>query len=149
MDSVLRALTVYLFLLVVFRLLGKRSLGQATTFDFVLVLVISQAVQNALLGYDYSVTNGFVIVLTIVVVDLSLSLLKRRFPLVSRWVEGLPLVVIEEGALLADRMKSARIDEGDVLEAARRLRGIGNLDEIRFAVVERDGDISIIPKPRS
>ena len=79
MDAVLRSLVIYVFLLVVFRISGKRSLSQATTFDFVLLLVIGEATQQALLGEDFSMTNAFVVIVTLVGIDILLSLVKQRW----------------------------------------------------------------------
>ena len=66
MDAIVRGLMVYLFLLILFRIAGRRTLGKITNFDFVLLLIISEATQNAMIGNDYSVTNGFLVILTLV-----------------------------------------------------------------------------------
>lgn len=80
MDSVLRALAIYLFLMVIFRISGKRSLAQITTFDFVLLLVIGEATQQALLGDDFSLTNAALVIATLLGLDTGLSLLQQRLP---------------------------------------------------------------------
>jgi uncharacterized membrane protein YcaP (DUF421 family) len=129
-EAVLRGLAIYLTLLVIFRLTGKRSLGQITTFDFVLLLVISEAVQNGMVGQSYSITTALVLVLTLVGVDLGLSLLKERSVRFQKWIEGLPLILV---------------DEGDILGAAREAHGLERLDQIKYAVLERNGGISVIP----
>lgn len=145
MESVVRAVVVYGALLVLFRLTGKRSLGQITTFDFILLLIISEAAQNGMVGDRYSVTNAVILVLTLVAIDLALSLIKRRAPVVEKWLEGVPLVIVERGRPLVDRMKKARVDESDVLAFARRLHGLERMEQIKYAVLERSGDVSIIP----
>ena len=147
MDAVLRALSVYVFLLIVFRIGGKRSLGQVTTFDFVLLLIIAETTQQALLGDDYSVTNSFLLIVTLFVVDIGLSLLKQRSPRLDRWLEGIPLVIVADGRPVEDYMDKARVDEGDVLHAARELQGLERMEQIKYAVLERNGDITIVPKP--
>jgi uncharacterized membrane protein YcaP (DUF421 family) len=144
MESVLRALAIYAVLMVLFRITGKRSLGQITTFDFILLLIISEAIQNGLVGDSYSITNAFVLVTTLVLVDVGLSLVKGRWPRIERYLDGTPLVIVEGGRLLHDRMGKARVDEGDVLNAARR-EGLERLAQVKHAVLERNGDISIIP----
>jgi uncharacterized membrane protein YcaP (DUF421 family) len=144
MESVLRALAIYAVLMVLFRITGKRSLGQITTFDFILLLIISEAIQNGLVGDSYSITNAFVLVTTLVLVDVGLSLVKGRSPRIERYLDGTPLVIVEGGRLLHDRMGKARVDEGDVLNAARR-DGLERLAQVKHAVLERNGDISIIP----
>lgn len=145
MESVIRAAAIYGLLLAVFRFTGKRSLGQITTFDFVLLLIISEAVQNGMVGTGYSLTNAFVLVLTLVGIDLVLSLAKSRLPGVEKWLEGVPLVIVEHGRPLVERMQKARVDASDVLTAARKLHGLERMEQIKYAVLERSGDISIIP----
>ena len=146
MDAVLRGAAIYLFLLVLLRFAGRRTLGQLTTFDFVLLLIISEATQQALLGEDFSITNAFLVVMTMIGLDIGLSLLKQRFIRLEDWLEGMPVVLIENGRLLKDRMDKERVDEDDILHAARELQGIERIDQIKYAVLERTGGISIIPK---
>lgn len=146
MDTVLRALAMYAFLLVIFRVGGKRSLAQITAFDFVLLLIISETTQQALTGQDYSVTNAFLLVLTLVTVDIVLSLVKRHSPRVDRLVEGRPLVLVNEGKPIAERMAMERVDEEDILSAARTHHGLESLSQIRYAVLERNGGIAIIAR---
>ncbi|MBA3659010.1 MAG: DUF421 domain-containing protein [Gemmatimonadales bacterium] len=146
MSSVMRAVVVYLFLLALFRLAGKRSLSQVTTFDLVLTLIISEAVQQALISDDNSMTNAFLLVLTLVGLDILLSFIKQRSQRLSRLLDGTPVVVVEDGRLLRDRMKRERVDEGDILHAAREHQGLASLDEIAYAVVERSGGITVVPK---
>jgi uncharacterized membrane protein YcaP (DUF421 family) len=148
MESVIRAIVVYLFLLVLFRIMGKRSLGQITTFDFVLLLIISEAIQNGMVGNDHSLTNALVLVLVLTTFDLGLTLVKERWPKFARIAEGTPLIILENGRPLYGRMQKARVDEGDILTAARELRGLERLDQIKYAVLERNGQISVIPQDR-
>jgi uncharacterized membrane protein YcaP (DUF421 family) len=146
MESVIRAAVIYFFLMVLFRIIGKRSLGQITTFDFVLLLIISEAVQNGMVGEDYSVTNAVLLVLTLTTADIGLSLLKQYAPRVGRFLEGTPVILLENGQPYHDRLRKARVDEDDILTAARQHMGLERLDQIRYAVLERNGGISIIPK---
>lgn len=145
MDAVLRASAVYFFVLVVFRLSGRRTLSEMTAFDFVLLLIIGEATQQALLGDDFSVTNAFIIILTLLAIDIGFSFLKDRAPRLARIVDGIPTIVVENGKPLSDRMAKARIDEDDVLGAARELQGIYRMEDIKFAVFEASGKITIIP----
>ena len=145
MESVLRGVAVYGILLVIFRLTGKRSLGQITTFDFILLLIISEAIQNAMVGTGHSVTNALVLILTLVVVDQALHAVKMRVSFLERWLEGAPLVIVENGRALEDRLRSSGIGVSDVLHAARQLHGLERLEQVKYAVLERNGDISIIP----
>jgi uncharacterized membrane protein YcaP (DUF421 family) len=148
MESVLRGAAVYLFLLVVFRIAGQRTLAQITTFDLVLLLIISEAIQQALIGNDNSMTNAGLIVLTLAGLNVVLSVLKQRSKRVEKVLEDVPLVLVAEGRVLKERMDKVRVDEDDILEAARSLHGLERLDQIRYAVLERSGDISIIPQSR-
>jgi Predicted membrane protein len=78
--------------------------------------------------------------------DILLSMWKRRHPLVDKILDGVPLILIENGRLLSDRMKRSRVNEDDILTAARELHGLERLDQVKFAVLERSGGISIVPK---
>ena len=145
MDAVLRAVAIYVFLVVVFRLSGKRTLAEVTTFDFVLLLIISEATQQALLGDDFSVTMALLVITTLVGLDIFFSLVQRRFPPVDRLMSGLPLVLVDNGKLLDERMKKVRVDESEILHAARHLHGLERMDQVKYAVLETSGGISIIP----
>ena len=146
MDTIIRAAAVYFFLLVVFRLAGKRTLAQATPFDLVLLLTISEAVQNAMTRTDQSLTGAFGVVLTLVGLDIALSILKSKSRTFDRLLDDVPVVLVQDGQPLAERMRRARVDESDILEAARELQGLERLEQVRYAVLERDGQISIVPK---
>ncbi|HEY8520670.1 MAG TPA: YetF domain-containing protein [Gammaproteobacteria bacterium] len=144
METVIRGIVVYAFLLLIFRVSGQRSLGQVTTFDFVLLLIIAETTQQALLGEDFSVTNAFLLIATLIALDIFLSLLKQRSERLDAWLEGLPLVIVERGKPLRERMAKARVDEADILSAARQTQGLERMDQIKYAVLERNGAISVI-----
>jgi uncharacterized membrane protein YcaP (DUF421 family) len=146
MNPILRATVVFFFLMLVFRLAGKRSLAQITSFDFVLLLIIGEATQNALIGQDYSLTNAALVIITLVMLDIGLSLVKARFPRLEPVLDDLPLVLVENGRAITDRMREARVDEEDVLAAARELQGLERMDQVKYAVLERSGGITVIPK---
>ena len=146
MESVIRPALVYLFVLLVLRLTGKRTLAQITTFDFVLLLIISEATQQALIGEDNSMINCAIVVSTLIGLNILMSLLKQRFKWFDRLLDDIPLVIVADGKALQDRMYKARVDEDDVLDAAREMHGLESMDQIRHAILERDGQISIIPR---
>jgi uncharacterized membrane protein YcaP (DUF421 family) len=148
MDLVIRGIAVYLFLLLIFRISGKRSLRNATTFDFVLLLIIAETTQQALVGEDASVTGAVLLIVLLVGTDILLSLLKRWSPRIDRLLEGQALVILRNGVPLPTRMHLERVDDEDILSAARETRGIDRLDDIERAVLERNGGISIMPKRR-
>ena len=146
MDAVTRSIAIYLFLLVVFRIAGKRSLAQITTFDFVLLLVIGEATQQALLGNDFSLTNAYLIIVTLIGIDIGFSLIQQRFPRLTPWLDDTPLLLVENGNVIEKRMSKSRISEADIMHAARSSQGLERMDQVKYAVLERTGEISIIPK---
>ena len=146
MDAIVRGFMVYLFLLILFRIAGRRTLGNLTNFDFVLLLIISEATQNAMIGNDYSMMNGFLVILTLVGLDIVLSFMKQRFPMMERYVDGLPLVLVDQGRPLKELMNRARVDEQDILASAREKHGLERMEQIKYAILETNGMISIIPK---
>lgn len=145
METVLRAAAMYAILLVLFRIAGRRTLAEASTFDFVLLLIISEATQQAMTGSDNSITTALLVISTLILLDVLLTFILQRFRGLDKAVNGLPLIVVAQGRPLPERMASARIDENDILEAARRTRGLERMEQIKFAVLERSGGISIIP----
>lgn len=145
MDSVIRATGVYVLLLILFRLAGKRALAQITTFDLVLLLIISEAIQNALVVDDHSITNASIIVITLLGADLGLALLTTRWKWLDKLVDDVPLVLVIDGRPIPERLRRARVSESDILDAARQSRGVARMSQIRFAILERTGGISIIP----
>jgi uncharacterized membrane protein YcaP (DUF421 family) len=148
MDSIVRSTLIYFAVWFFFRIAGKRTLSETTTFDFVLLLVVGEATQQALLGDDFSLTNAALVIGTLVGLDVLLGRVKHTWPRADRVLEGLPVVIIEDGKPLKERMDRAQIDEDDVLEAARRTQGLERLEQIKYAVLERSGGISIIPRAK-
>ena len=149
MESVLRATAVYLMLLLVFRVSGNRSIGQITAFDFILLLIISEAIQEAMITTDYSVTNAFLVVVTLVGIDIMMSLWKQKSERVAKILDGVPILVFEDGKPHDDRMRMERVDEADILSAARESQGIERMDQIKHVIVEASGGITIVPKKKS
>ena len=145
MDSVLRAAAIYFVLLLLFRITGNRSLAQITVFDFVLLLIISESAQQGITGNDYSIVSAVILISTLAGIDILISLFKQRSSKVDRVIDGLPLILVRQGEVLKDRLEKVRVDEQDILEAARELQGLEGMRQIKYAVLERSGDISIIP----
>lgn len=146
MDAVVRGIAVYLFLLLLFRISGQRALSQTTTFDFVLLLIISEATQQALIGNDNSMTHAALVVITLVALNIALSLVKQRSRRIERILEDVPLILVDNGKVLRRRMDEVRVDEDDILAAARDAQGLERFDQIKYAVLERNGDITIIAR---
>src|SRR5688500_11618101 len=145
MDSVLRAAAVYLFVLVVFRISGKRSMSQITTFDFILLLIIGEATQQALLGDDFSIINAWVAIGTLITLELAFSKAEGRWPSFGRVVGSLPVIVVEDGKLLEMRAKQEGVTMAEILEAGREKHGLERIDQFKYAILERHGGISVIP----
>jgi uncharacterized membrane protein YcaP (DUF421 family) len=135
----------YLLLLIVVRLSGKRGLAQVTIFDLILLLLISGTVANALVGDDSSLTSAAVITVTLVVVNRVSDAAAHRWADMSHVLEDAPLVLIEHGHVHEDRLSRMKIRLDDVLERARMEEGVERLDQVKHAVLERSGAISIIP----
>jgi uncharacterized membrane protein YcaP (DUF421 family) len=146
MDPVVRSTAIYVALLVFLRLAGRRTLMQMTSFDFVLLLIIGEATQNALLQNDSSVTNSLLVILTLISLDIAFSYVKQRVPIIERWLDGLPMIIVRDGRPLTDLMMKARVSEVDILSAARESQGLERMEQIKYAVLETTGSISIIPR---
>jgi len=148
-SSVLNAVVMYVFLIVVLRLGGRRTLGEMSTFDFILLLVISEATQQALLKDDNSLVNAWLIITTMICLDVAMSVIKSRTGRLAALLEGTPTLIVRHGRPLDKTMARCRIDRVDVLRAARAARGLERMDQIKYAVLEPDGSISIIAKAPS
>ncbi|MBJ6118648.1 DUF421 domain-containing protein [Pontibacter sp. BT310] len=146
MDTIIKGAVIYVFLLLIFRISGKRTMYDATVFDFVLLLIIAETTQQALLGDDFSLTNGLLLIMTLIILDIIISLLKQKFNPIEKLVDGSPLIIMDKGQLLRDRMRKERIDEADIMESARDLHGLQRLDQIKYAILEKNGKITIIPQ---
>ena len=148
MESVIRGAAVYLILLVIMRLSGRRTLAQMTPFDFILLLIIAETTQQALLGDDFSITNAVVLIVTLIGIDIGLSYVKRWSPAAAKLLEGVPTVLIRDGKIDQHALKRARVEMSDILVSARRNQGLENAGQVKHAVLETDSGISIIPKDR-
>jgi uncharacterized membrane protein YcaP (DUF421 family) len=141
---VVRAIAVYGFLLVLMRLMGKRSLAQVTVFDLLVLLIISEATQQGMTGNDFSVTNSIILVTTLVLLQRAADTLTNRSPRSDRLLNDVPTVIVQDGRPIADRMRHHDLSDGELLEEVRKAAGLETLDKVRYAVLERDGSISVI-----
>ncbi|MFZ5783818.1 MAG: DUF421 domain-containing protein [Pseudomonadota bacterium] len=146
MESVLRGVAVYFVLLFVTRLSGRRTLAQVTPFDFVLLLIVAETTQQALLGDDFSITNAVISILTLFVTDIILSHVKQRSSRAAAILDGTPVVLISAGKVDVEALRRSRIGLDDILESARQQHGLARLDQIEHVVLEVGGNLSIIPK---
>jgi uncharacterized membrane protein YcaP (DUF421 family) len=143
-DLILRSIAVYLVLLLVLRLFGKREIGQFTLFDLVMVLLVSNAVQPAMTGPDTSLAGGLLIILTLVVTNRILAEGRRRIPLLRLVLESPATTIARDGQWLTDAVNHEGLDAADLDEALRE-HGIASVDEVALAVLEPDGSISVVP----
>jgi len=147
MELVVRAALIYGFLFAIMRISGNRQFSGLTSFDVVLLLIISEATQQGLLGSDdFSVTAAFILVGTLVSIDIALSLVKQWSKKADVVMEGVPVLLYDSGEFLRENMKKERVDEDDIRFAARSVHGLESLEGVKYAVLERGGSISIIPR---
>ena len=146
METVVKSVIIYVLLMIFLRLSGKRTLHDVTIFDFVLLLFISEATNQAMLGEDFSLTNAIVVIVTLITTDVIFSFLKQRSKKLEKIMDGMAVIIVENGIPNKERMKKERIDEEDIMEAARRMQGLERMDQIKYAVLEKNGAISIIPQ---
>lgn len=142
-ELVLRAVVVYVALFAALRILGKRQLGQLAIHDLVFLLLVSNAVQPAVTGPDSSLLGGIVIVLTLGALNLAIARLEM-FGFFHRLLLSSPTVVIQDGHYLDDALRREQVDR-ELVEAAIREHGIGDVSEVRLGVLEVDGTISVVP----
>lgn len=151
-EKIARPFIVYLFLLAAFRISGKRELGQATLFDFLIILIISNVVQNAIIGNDNSVLGSFAGVVTLLMMSFTLNRATSRSKHVRQVLEGMPALLVHNGKILDEPMQRESVSYNDLFMALRQ-EGIASLDEVRYAILELNGKISIIrsdaPRPEA
>ena len=144
-EIVVRTLVVYVVVLGLLRLGGKRELGTMSPADLVVILIIANAVQNAMNGGDVSLVGGLVSAATLVGMNLLLGRIARGIPVLGRLVVEDPTLLLQDGEPIAKNMDSEHVDLADI-EMAAREHGIDDLREVAAAVLEVDGSISIIPR---
>ena len=145
MDIVLRAIVVFVFLIVLTRVIGRREQSSLQPFDLILLIILGDAVQQGLTQDDYSLTGALLAVGTIAVLQVLVSWVSYRFPRTRKVIEGTPIVVVEDGEVIERNLKRERLDVEEVAEAARQ-QGIAHLSEVRWAVLETTGQISFIKR---
>jgi uncharacterized membrane protein YcaP (DUF421 family) len=148
MDLFFRAFFLFFFIFFLTRVVGKRELSSMEPFDLILLIVLGDAVQQGLTQDDYSVTGAMIVISVIALLQVFVSWLGFRFDKrLGPILEGEPLILVHEGDVLEKNLNRERITVDEVAEAGRQ-QNIASLDEIRFAVLETDGQITIIPKSK-
>ncbi len=143
MATLVYAALGYLFLLLTVRVLSRRPGGQLTLYEFVIVFLIGGIIILATVGKDRSMTNCATAILAVGLMHYVVSWLKAHFPRFGAIIDGTPLVLFENGAWCEEAMQGARVAPEDVMAAART-KGIGTIHEIKYAVLERTGGITVI-----
>ena len=141
-EIILRVVIIYVFLLIILRLSGKRQVGQLAPFDLVLLLVLSNSVQNAMNGGDNSVLAGLISAGTLVFLNYSVGLATYRSKKLEALVEGRPEVLIHNGRVFSDVMRREKLTHHE-LNAALRAAGCACMEEVHFAILENNGVISV------
>jgi uncharacterized membrane protein YcaP (DUF421 family) len=144
-EFVLRALLVYGFLLVTLRLTGKRQVGQLAPFDLVLLLVLSNAVQNSMNAGDNTVGAGFVLVLTLLTVNGFVGWLTWRHKRLETFFEGSPQILVHNGLVDERKLAAERMTRHELMAAVRQA-GLTDLADVRVAILETNGRINVIAK---
>ncbi len=143
-EMILRAVIVYFFLLIILRLTGKRQVGQLSPFDLVLLLVLSNAVQNSMNAGDNSLTGGLISAATLVVINYAVGVATYRSKKIEALVEGRPEILIHNGKLFEEVMRRQLLTHHELNEALRA-SGCGNIEDVHVAFIENDGKITVQP----
>jgi uncharacterized membrane protein YcaP (DUF421 family) len=143
-EKVFRSLVVYVFIVIAFRFTGKRQVGQLTPFDLVVLLLIANVVQNAVIGNDNSLGGGLLGALAILLFNYAFVEVTYRSKRARRVLENQPTLLIHNGRILEDNLRRERVTRDDLLTALRR-NGIVEPTKVRFAVLEENGGISVVP----
>ncbi len=146
-EFVLRGVVVYVFLLVFLRLTGKRQTGQYAPFDLVLLLILSNAVQNSMNAGDNSLVGGLVSAATLIGCHVVLAQLTFRYAWMERLIDGSPQVLVQQGQVNTDLMRKELLSTDD-LEAALRASGCLHLHEVERATIETNGQITVVLRRR-
>ncbi|WOS40792.1 DUF421 domain-containing protein [Xanthomonas rydalmerensis] len=142
-EFVFRAVVVYVAVLVMVRVSGKRAMGQLTPFDMLLIVLLGNAVQNALLGEDTSLGGGLLLAATLIALNFTVGLVTSRSARVERLIEGEPVVLARDGHVFRQVLRRELVSHAD-FEAAMRQQGCQGIDDLRLALLETNGHITIL-----
>jgi len=140
---IVSTLAVYLFIVIAIRLFGKKELAQLSVVDLVFILLISNAVQNAMVGPDATLSGGLVAASTLFIFNYLFKYLQYRFPKLGKVVEGDASMLVYKGQMIKAHMKTAKITEDELMEAVRE-HGVASVKEVDLAIMEVDGSISVL-----
>ena len=148
MDLIIRTVVVFLLIFLLTRVIGRRELGSLEPFDLILMVVIGDLVQQGVTQSDYSLTGVMLVISTLCLMTVSFSFLSFKFPKLRPVLDGEPLVLVEDGEVIEANLRRERLTKEE-LAAEARLQQIGQLSDVRFAVLETNGNISFIEKSSS
>jgi uncharacterized membrane protein YcaP (DUF421 family) len=144
METILRAVAAYVFLLFTLRIIGRRSVAHMTPFELIVLFLVGGMTVQAIVTDDRSLTNAFLAVMAVALMNVLVAALKQRSRIFGKVADGTPIVVFD-GHWLYDRMDQLHLQEQDVLAAARQ-QGLERLEQVRYALIERNGTISIVKR---
>jgi len=145
MDIALRAIVLYVFIVFVLRVVGRRELSSLSAVDLVVLIVLGDAIQQGLTQDDYSVTGAVIAVSTIAAMQVLSSYLSFRSKPVRKVLEGQPIVIVQDGSMIEDNLARERLTEDEIAEEMR-LQQIASFDEVQWAILENNGQISFVKK---
>ena len=144
-EHIVRGVLVYVFLFVLLRLVGKKHVGELAPFDLLVLLILSVTVQNSLVGDDTSLIGGLISAATLVILAYGISILTFSSKRLERAIEGTPKILIRHGHRRAAELQRQRITKAELLEALRN-HGCANITDVRVAILENDGTITVIKR---
>jgi uncharacterized membrane protein YcaP (DUF421 family) len=148
MDLAIRAVVIFFFIFLLMRIVGRRELSSLEPFDLILLVVVGDSVQQALVQDDYSVTGAFIVVSTIALLQVFLSYVNYRVPRLRQLIDGEPIVIVQDGNVIEGNARRERLTLEDIAEAAR-VQQIASLDDVQWAVLETSGELSFIQKQKN
>ena len=148
MDLALRSIVVFFFVFVLMRIVGRRELSTLEPFDLILLVVLGDSVQQSLTQDDYSVTGAFIVISTIALLQVSLSYLNFRVPRLRPLLDGEPVVIVQDGKVIERNARRERLTLDDIAGAAR-LQQITSLEDVQWAVLETNGELTFIEKQKN
>ena len=148
MDLALRAVVIFFFIFLLMRIVGRRELSSLEPFDLILLVVVGDSVQQALVQDDYSLTGAFIVVSTIALLQVFLSYVNYRVPRLRPLIDGEPIVIVQDGNVIERNARRERLTLEDIAEAARQQQ-IATIDDVQWAVLETSGELSFIAKQKN
>jgi uncharacterized membrane protein YcaP (DUF421 family) len=145
MEIIFRGILIYFFLFILIRIMGKRAVNSDTPFGLVLVLLISSSVADAIKDLDRSLTAGFLLAFTLIGVHFIISSIKTGNHTMTRVIDDVPTLIVRNGTVLESVMKKMHVNKEDILAAGRKQK-ITKIEDIKYAILEIDGSINVIPK---